>query len=249
MRKQIILISTLIVIAVIAGESYDRRVVLVNDQQSVSSENREVSQIAGEIEGFVINVEGQRVAGARVFAERDDALNSLVMSSYTDDSGAFKINLREAGFYRLYGSKEDDGYPLTISGFHQVTTIPSPKVSVAEHQVIRDVIVQFGPKVSKINGSIVDSTTGHFISKATIILRRVDDSQMSYVIGAGEAKENGRFNVLVPPVPFTIEVSAPDYETWNYTKDSANHHIDSLQVQSGQTKTLKITMHPTKRQL
>jgi Carboxypeptidase regulatory-like domain len=245
MRKQIILAMALIAVLVLAGGFYGgkaarsgKSVPVPSDDQGPSQES---SSAAGMIAGYAINSEGQRIAGARIFAEREDALHSLAMSGYTDANGEFKLNLREPGYYSVYGSKEADGYLLTISSFHQVTTIPTPKVSVAEKQVVRDVIVQLGPKLPSIRGQIIDTTTNHFITKASITLRRVDNPQMYYIVGADEVKENGRFSILVPPVPFTIEVSAPNYETWTY-RAGLNHHAAPLQVNNGETKILTIGM-------
>lgn len=120
-------------------------------------------------------------------------------------------------------------------------------MTVTQNQVARDVVLQFGPKASKIEGFIVDATTNQPISKATITLRRVDNPEVYYIIGPKEPKENGRFKVLVPSVPFTIEVSSPEYETWTYSKNGLNNRSDPLVVNRGIVKKLGIALHPQKQ--
>lgn len=216
--------------------------------QSVSPPVRPRDKRAAEgIEGHVIDMEGHPIAGAKVFAEIDDAIRSLLMYSTTDKEGNFRIDVPGPGTYIVYGSKEDDRYPLTISSFHQEVDVYVPKVVVAQKQVARDVVVQFGLKASKIEGVIVDAITNRAISKATITLRRTDNPEIYYIIGPEGPKENGRFKALVPSVPFTIEVSSPEYETWTYSKNGLNNRSDSLVVSRGSTKSLRIDLHPQKK--
>lgn len=200
----------------------------------------------GVIEGRVLDAKGVAVGGAKVFAERDDALNSLVMTSRSDANGYFKVYLREPGTYRVYGSKEEDGYPLTISSFYQENATPSPKVKVSPNQVAQDVTVWLRAKASTITGHIADASTNTPITEATITLRRADNPEAYYLIGANEVKENGKFKVLVPSAPFTIEVSAPGYEPWSHGKDGSGGQADSLRLNQGEIRNLNISLHKKK---
>lgn len=201
----------------------------------------------GGIEGRVIDDKGQPIANAKVFAEGEDTTKSLVMTGMTDKDGNFKIDVPEPGTYLVYGSKEEDNYALTISGFHQEFDVHNPVVTVAQNQVARDVILQFGPKSSKIDGVIIDAISNRPVTKATITLRRTDNPEIYYMIGAAGEKENGRFKVLVPPLPFTIEVSSPQYDTWTYSNNGLKNRSDSLVVNRGEVKKLQIGLHPQKQ--
>lgn len=69
------------------------------------------------IEGRVINASGETVAGADVFAELDGAAGRGISTDVSDNNGNFRLAVRNLGRYTIYGSKEADGYPLTVSGF------------------------------------------------------------------------------------------------------------------------------------
>jgi hypothetical protein len=201
------------------------------------------------IEGRVINADGDPVAGVKVFAESDSANSSRVATGFTDEGGNFKIEVEGPGVYTVYGSKESDGYPLTISGFHQEGVGQIPKVTLAQNQVMRDVVVQLGRKAGHVEGVISDAATRRPIRKATITLRRADNPELCYIIGAAEEKENGRFSVLVPDVPFTIEVSAVGYEAWTYSTNGRDDRPEPLTVTRAETKKLVVRLRAKKEPL
>jgi hypothetical protein len=200
----------------------------------------------GVIEGQVINAEGQPIGGAKVCAESDDALTGRRASTRSDDAGYFRIEVEEPGRYSVCGSKEEDGYPLNISGFHREEGVSVPKVNVELNQTVSGVILQLGARASILEGVITDSADRLPISKAAITLRRADRPDVFFTIGVAEYKKNGTFKVLVPNVPFMIEVDAPGYEAWAYSKAGVKGHPDALIVNRGQTKKLEIALRAKK---
>jgi hypothetical protein len=198
----------------------------------------------GVIEGRVVNSQGESVAGAKVSAESDSSGPVRLISSFSDKDGNYKIEVNEPGTYTLTGSKEEGGYPLTISAFHFYgTDIVAPKIEVNTNQVIENVNINLGDKASILEGTIIDSKTNLPVSgKTTITLRRLDDPSLLYRIGGAEEKKNGKFKALVPNVPFTIEISSPDYDTWMYSRDGKGNGSDALILDPGETKKLTITM-------
>ena len=75
------------------------------------------------------------------------------------------------GNYTLTGSKEEDGYPLTVSGFHQQVSLDQiPKLTFTECKVVTDVVQQLGQKAPMIEGGVTDHVTGQKVKRATITL-------------------------------------------------------------------------------
>lgn len=236
MYKQIVKLAPVIAIVALsaAGMFYAKSSVQSVRPQADSGPMRPRNRrAAGRIEGRVIDIEGHLVAGAKVYADRSEMVKSLLIRGQTDDEGNFTIDVPEPGTYMVFGSKEEDGYPDTISAFHREVETQSPTVTVALNQVVQDVVLQFGPKASRIDGIITNAVTKQPITKATITLRRADNPEIYYIIGSAEPKEKGRFKVLVPSVPFTIEVTAPSYEK----------KIETLRLKRGVVKRLNIALH------
>jgi 5-hydroxyisourate hydrolase-like protein (transthyretin family) len=69
-----------------------------------------------------------------------------------------------------------------------------------------------GPKALKLFGHVVDAITKKPINGVRITLRRVENPGAFFETGINAS---GSFRVLVPQVPFTLEVSAPGYERKN----------------------------------
>lgn len=196
----------------------------------------------GVIEGRVVNAQGELISGAKISAEKDGSGSVRLISSFSDEDGNYRIEISEPGTYTLIGSKEEGAYPETVSAFHFYgTDIVAPKIEVNKNQVIEDVNINLGDKASILEGIIIDDKTNLPVSsQTTVTLRRLDDSNLLYRIGGAEEKKNGKFKVLVPNVPFTIEISSPDYATWTYTRDGKGNGSDALILAPGETKKLKI---------
>jgi hypothetical protein len=151
------------------------------------------------------------------------------------------------GNYTVSASKEEDGYPLTVSGFHQQVSLDQiPKLIFTECKVVTDMVLQLGEKAPMIEGSITDHSTGQKIKRATITLRRADNPEVLYRTSTDEANP-GHFRLAVSKMPFTIEVESSKYETWTYSNDGEVGRSDALTVAQGQTKKFKIALRPKKQ--
>src|SRR5436309_7246404 len=151
---------------------HDRREVT-----SPSSHQASVPQEAspsGMIAGRVLNPEGQPVSQATVVAEPEGFITGLMPSANTDEKGRFSIKGLMPGRYKVYASKESDGYPEPISTFYMGNSVKVQEIAVSEEQTA-EVVVHLAAKAGKIIGKIVDATTAEPVIDARIILRRVDD--------------------------------------------------------------------------
>lgn len=199
------------------------------------------------VEGRVVNADGNVVSGATVSAELDGAVAMAIQTTVSDEHGNFRIPIRQMGNYTLTGSKEEDGYPLTVSGFHQQVSLDQiPKLTFTECKVVTDAVLQLGQKAPMIEGSVTDHVTGQNVKRATITLRRADNPELLYRTSTDEANP-GHFRLAVSTAPFMIEVESAQYEAWTYSHDGGFERSDPLRVAPGQTKKLKIALRP-KRQ-
>jgi hypothetical protein len=191
------------------------------------------------IEGRVINAAGEAVSGAKVYADFDSALTGMIATDMSDSEGHFSIAISSLGNYTVYGSKEEDGYPLTISGFHQqVTPDQIPRMKVTEPKTVTDVVLQLGEKAATLEGDLQDATSNQAITSATIVLRRADNLDLLYRTSTNAAHP-GHFRVAVPSAPFTIEIESNGYQPWKYTNKNSNI---TLSVAKGESKQMHIKL-------
>ena len=191
---------------------------------------------AGAIEGRVLDANGQPVPEAKIFILKSDFTTGKIPTASTDKEGVFSVKGLAPGVYTISVSKEEDGYANTDLPFYSVGLMTAPQVSVNERQTTTEVVVQLGPKAAKLVGRVVNAVTNKLIESqdVQITLRRIDNPEYSYTTGPDV---NGNFTILVPPVPFTIEVSAPGYE---------KRHLGSLHLRQEQIERLGITLRPAK---
>jgi len=187
---------------------------------------------SGAVKGQVLDAEGQPVSGAEVIALKIDSGMGKVPTAHTDEQGMFLIKRLAPGTYRISISKREDGYPPTDSPFYSAGFLEVPQVTVYEGQTTSDIAVGIGTKAAKLVGRVVDTTTNKLITSqdVQVTLRRIDNPDYSYKTGPDV---NGNLTILVPPVPFTIEVSAQGYE---------KRHLGSLHLSREEIKRLDVSL-------
>ncbi len=124
----------------------------------------------------------------------------------------------------------------------------APQINIIENQVAENVLIQLGAKGSILTGRIIDAATRKPLTVCTITMRRTDNPENLFITGPTEPgeRERGVFKLLIPARPFTIEVTAPGYETWHYSNDGLGKHADALNLEKGETKKLTIALQPIK---
>jgi hypothetical protein len=194
------------------------------------------------IEGRVINANGDVVPGATVYAELDRAGVTRILTDVSDSNGNFRIKIRELGQYTIYGSKEEDGYPLTVSGFHQSVPIDQiPKLNITERKTVSGVVLQLGEQAAIIEGTVKDEDNGELIRTATVTLRRADNPDLLYRTSIDQMRP-GRFRLAVPQVPFDVEVDSTGYEHWTYQ----NGKKEPIKLNRRESKILIVSLRKQK---
>src|SRR6266571_3066537 len=192
---------------------------------------------SGTIAGRVLSPEGQPVPGATVFVSRPELVLGKLPSSHTNSLGAFRIKGLAPGTYSVNASKEEDGYAPTDSAFHALGPVRALEVTVYAQQPTPELVIQLGPKLARLVGRVVDAKKNEPVVNAQITLTRVDDSDHAYSTGPNAKAE---FDVLVPPVPFTITVTAAGYKDWHFRHEGPKKPVDKLELPPNTTKEMNI---------
>lgn len=200
----------------------------------------------GAIEGRVTNAEGQAVAGALVTAEPKGASARPILTDISDGDGNYRIEVERPGTYVVYGSKKQDGYATTLSAFHQLIPLSLPEAEVGPNEVAKGVEVNLGAKCSIVTVIVTDGANGRPINNVGITLRRADNPQMLYGVSEEAVKKNGKFKVLVPPVPFTLRVSTHGYEPRTVGGRENGDEEEPLVVGPGEVREIRVALRPQK---
>jgi len=195
----------------------------------------------GAIQGRVLNPEGEPVAGAEVHVLRYDLTTGRLPTVYTDNQGKFLMKDLIPGRYTVSAGKTSDGYADTSSAFHSFGQVNIPEISVDSHQVTH-IVIRLAPKAARLFGYIIDAETNKKIQNlqnVQVTLRRVDHPDYTYSTGPNL---EGRFDLLVPSVPFTIMVKAPGYEVWQYRNEGSNGQAEALHLAANTNKELIISL-------
>jgi hypothetical protein len=241
MNKQIFigLIAAVLLITISASSFYTVKSSQGNSQQNATTQG-------GAITGSVINAEGHPVAKAKVTAIPSGSSRGTYPETQTDEQGKFTLTNLSPDTYLVVVRKDEDGYLRTDSTFHADGVTTPPQITVGENQTVQDVSLHIGQKGGKLTGQIIDAVTSEPIRSASITVRRTDNPKAFYSTGVDFLEGKGKFKIIVPTVPFTMEVKSPGYETWTYSSDGTGKHADKLKLEKEETKNLEIALHPVK---
>jgi hypothetical protein len=231
MRIQLLIGLLITVILIVVGITY---AMLPSATQSLHI-HQAVASYSGAIEGRVLDANGKPVSEAEVHVLKSDFTTGKIPTVYTDKEGVFSIKALASATYKISVGRKEDGYAHTDSPFYSVGLITAPQVSVNERQTTSYIVVHLAPKAAKLVGRVVDASTNKPIKNlqnVQITLRRIDHPDYSHSTGPDL---NGQFNILVPPVPITIEVSASGYE---------KRRLDAPQLRQEEVKRLDISLRP-----
>lgn len=238
MKRLLMTVSMVLALAATGASSMWRSAQSEHSSSPPGSLNQAEKQF--RVAGRAINAAGEAVAGAEVFVELDGAVAARVPTGVSNDEGYFSIELSELGNYTVYGSKEEAGYPLTVSGFHkQVRLDQIPKLHITEHKNVENVILQLGQPAATIEGTVRDALSDRELRTASITLRRADNPDLLYRTSTLFASP-GKFKIVVPTEPFTITVEASGYQTWNYSDDRTGVRMSSIKLRRGEVRKLQV---------
>ncbi len=207
-------------------------------QQPAESE----ASALGAIKGRVLN-EGIPASEATVYAAPSDRpLAGRLPFTHTDDQGRFFLKDLAPGKYTVYaGTKDRIVNPAMLSAFMVADPKSRVKIEVSDHQIVGDLELHLEPEPAKLIGQLVDAETGKPVEKAQLLLCREDNPRNCFGTAA-----NGRFELPVPSVGFSIKVSAPGYHIWRYGAEGSEKRTGILKLLPGSDKELVISLQPVR---
>jgi hypothetical protein len=196
-------------------------------------------QLAGSIQGTVVNEKGMPVPVAQV---RVDPLDGrpradAVLIVETDRSGHFLVSNLELESYKLFAMKESLGYADTAAAFYSNNVFPTVTLTASVPTV--DITLRVGPPAGVLSGRVSSAVSGDPVPGA-ILLRRVLDP--GYWISMSQKPD---YRVLLPPsAEVIVEVSAPGFKTWYYGGPSDALKRAPIRLESGKEMKLDIQLEP-----
>jgi len=212
--------------------------IVVCASSGISYSQRTSTPHFGSITGRVLDDTGKPVEGGKVSAETTGPSAGGVYETFTDSSGRFRFAEIQADTYRLYATKDANGFKDVSWIFFYLIAPWTAEVTVKEHQVSKGIMVRVFSKKAKLRGSLIDAETGQPIKDATLFLCRKDRNSC---VGVNNDL-GGRFHVLIPGIPLRARAYAPGYEDWYYGKDGSKENAESLQLDPNTIKELTIPL-------
>jgi hypothetical protein len=228
MKRYVLMISIMILTLCVGGLA----------QQPAESKASAVGAIKGRVLNEVIPA-----SEAKVYAAPSDRpLSGRLPFTHTDSQGRFLLNDLAPGKYTVYaGTKDRIVNPAMLSAFMVADPKSRVRIEVLDHQIIGDLELHLEPEPAKLIGQLVDAETGQPVQKAQMLLCREDNPRNCFGTSA-----NGRFELPVPSVGFSIKVSAPGYRTWHYGAHGSEKGSGILKLLPGSNEELVISLQPVR---
>lgn len=191
------------------------------------------------VNGVVLDADGRPVPGAHVAAYPDGGLRGKLPMADADARGRFTIGLYKAGWFTVTANQLPAGFPSTGIPFYYPSVDPAAHVFVKESGPAPFATVRFGPRAGRVVGIVVDAVTNLPVEDARLGMCRAEAPRYCYRISG--RRVGGRFLLLAPPAPFTLQVSAPGYEDW-YGDGGAEGGPEVLRLGSSETKELRVRL-------
>jgi hypothetical protein len=179
-------------------------------------------------EGKVVNEFGAPMANVSVTAIYQGAISGIMPSCWTqtDANGNFVIKGMLSGPNALYAIDTQAGYiDDRVAIFSHGQSEPA-RIDVSPGRPATGVVVTLR-RGAKLKMSVVDAETAKPVPALVHITRPDMESDNWW---NGNTNWTGSFEVVLPKVPFRIEVKNFDYETWRYSEMDSHgtEHFDLL---------------------
>ena len=182
---------------------------------------------SGSVSGIVLDGSGKPLPSATVYAMPETDMRRQFHTK-SNSEGEFVLGGLAEGSFFFSAFKESDGYPYNFFSFFLSPGEKTPvKVQVRAGESTKDVKIQLGQRAARLDIQIT-TEDGKPVEGASLFFTRPDQPGR-YGRGARAAE-----SILVPPVPFHLEVQAKGYRVWQ----------DAVAPKPGETLALTIRLVP-----
>jgi hypothetical protein len=191
----------------------------------------------GLVLGVVLDDKGMPVADATVFV----GTIARGPSTHTDAEGKFVLGGIPPGVVGLHAYKKSDGYPYDIFAFFDMPGEKRPYFEVKEGKTTAGIVIQLGARAAYLSLDIADES-GNPIETSLTLTRPDLGKYGDYKTSAGAHQ-----TLMVPPVPFRLQVEADGFRPWHYGSDEWLTDKGLIKLNSGATLNLSIRLRPIKQ--
>jgi hypothetical protein len=194
------------------------------------------------ITGTVIDKDEMPVDGATVCAWPSGPIAGALPCSETNSNGEFAIGLYRQGTYKVIAEHFEKGYPPAIWAFYGGAFPNMVTVIVTDDKAPEPVKIKLGPKAGRLVLTILDGQTDNKIEKGSVTVCRVDQPKSCFTTST--AFPNGRYELLVPDISFTIKFQTTSGGEWVDQKafDDSGVPFETFQLPLSSRKEMTIRL-------
>ena len=193
-----------------------------------------------QVSGVVMAGSGQPLAYADISVfPMDVAVSGPLPAARTDGKGRYVLRTPAfPGRTRICAFKASAGYPNTQYLLYESRSEHMLELHLQAGVNLQNIDIHLGEPDGVVKFVVTDARTGSPITKARIVMRRMDDKPAA---SSDSVPSSGEYVVALPAVPIHISISAVGHETWTYRDDSGT----ALVLSPRENRTLKVSLTPT----
>jgi hypothetical protein len=211
--------------------------------QTAASPTAQISllpKLDAKVIGTVLDPNGVPLEGCLVYAFTDGSSPPRDVTVTTDFNGNFAIDVY-SGHVLLFAYKESDLYHNNIFGFDVPAGTVNQAVDVRPGETVRGFVLHLPRQSALLQLDVYNADTNDPVNPVEYELCREDHAADPIYCMKGQASDPG-FQIVVPPDPISIKVTAPKYMEWRYM--DAKTGSSYLTLKSTENRTLAVYLRP-----
>jgi hypothetical protein len=214
-------------------------------QQTAASPTAQISllpKLDAKVIGTVLDPNGVPLEGCLVYAFTDGSSPPRDVTVPTDFNGNFAIDVY-SGHVLLFAYKESDLYHNNIFGFDVPAGTVNQAVEVRPGETVRDFVLHLPRQSALLRLDVYNADTNDPVNPVEYELCREDHPADPIYCMTGAASDPG-FQIVVPPDPISIKITAPNYMEWRYLDAKTGSSYLTLKPTENRTLPVYLRMAP-----